>query len=143
MNRQPKKEISKKGHDMNARMKKARETLGISQVKFGEAAGIGVGTIKNIDCDRTEPNMLFFDLLCKAHNINFEWVETGEGDMFCDLSREEKIAKFIGEALSEEDSFKHHLIRILSELDETGWKKLDEAAHALLDAQEQCKSDNS
>lgn len=127
------------GREMNARMKQAMEKTELSQTKFGELAGIGSGTIKNIVYDRTEPNPLFFDLLYKAHNINKEWVETGTGEMFVDQTAEERISEFVGKALAEEGTFKKSLIQILANLDEEGWKKLDEAAKALLDAQEQSK----
>ena len=50
--------------------------------KFGEKAGVGLGVIKNIDYDRAETKTVVIDALCRAHNINVVWFETGEGEMF-------------------------------------------------------------
>lgn len=134
--------VSEKGAGMNSRMKLVRETLGLSQAAFGDGAGVGLGTIKNIDYNKTEPNPLYFGLLCKTYNVNPEWLENGKGEMFRDLSREEKIAAFVGEALADEtDSFKRDLISLLASLDETGWQKLRDAAQVVVDAIERQKKE--
>lgn len=131
--------VTENGSKINERIRLVRETLDISLKKFASDAGLGIGIIQNINYNRTEPNPIYISMLCKAYNINPSWVETGEGEMFNDMTREIKIAQFVGEAMKEESTFKHQLIALLSELDEDGWKKLDEAAHALLDAQEQIR----
>ena len=134
--------VSERGTQMNERMKQVREALGLSQAVFGEGANVGLGTIKNIDYNKTEPNPLYFDLLCKAYNVNSEWLETGQGEMFRDLSREEKIAAFVGEALADEtDSFKRDLISLLASLDEAGWQTLRDAAKVIVDAVQKQKEE--
>ena len=126
------KEISERGTAMNQRMKMVRETLGMSQANFAESADIGLGVIKNIDSNRTEPNDHFYHVLCARYNINRAWLETGEGEMFVEMSRAEKIGRFLSEALADEpDSFRRKLIDILIELDVDGWRKLKEAADVL------------
>ena len=113
--------------EMNARMRLVRETLNMSQVKFGEVAGISVGVIKNIDYNKTEPNPLFFDLLCEAHGINKKWIETGDGEMFRTPSVDEEIAEFVGTALNgNSDPFKRRVLLALSRMDEAGWQKAKE-----------------
>lgn len=126
------KEISECGTAMNQRMKMVRETLGMSQANFAESADIGLGVIKNIDSNRTEPNDHFYNVLCARYNINRAWLETGEGEMFVEMSRAEKIGRFVADVLEDEpDSFRRKLIDILIELDEDGWQKLKEAADVL------------
>jgi DNA-binding XRE family transcriptional regulator len=123
------KEISERGTAMNQRMKMVREALGMSQANFAESADIGLGVIKNIDSNRTEPNDHFYNVLCARYNINRTWLETGEGEMFAEMSRAEKIGRFVAEVLADEpDSFRRKLIDILIELDADGWQKLKEAA---------------
>ena len=126
------KEISERGTAMNQRMKMVREALGMSQANFAESADIGLGVIKNIDSNRTEPNDHFYNVLCARYNINRTWLETGEGEMFVEVSRAEKIGRFVSDVLEDEpDSFRRRLIDILIELDEDGWQKLKEAADVL------------
>ena len=126
------KEISERGTAMNQRMKMVREALGMSQANFAESADIGLGVIKNIDSNRTEPNDHFYNVLCARYNINRTWLETGEGEMFVEMSRAEKIGRFVADVLEDEpDSFRRKLIDILIELDADGWQKLKEAADVL------------
>lgn len=126
------KEISERGTAMNQRMKMVREALGMSQANFAESADIGLGVIKNIDSNRTEPNDHFYNVLCARYNINRTWLETGEGEMFVEMSRAEKIGRFAADVLEDEpESFRRKLIDILIELDADGWQKLKEAADVL------------
>lgn len=49
------------------------------------------------------------------------------GDMFIEMTKDEQIEEFIGDALrNEEDSFKKRLISGLAALDENGWKVLED-----------------
>ena len=126
------KEISERGTAMNQRMKMVREALGMSQANFAESADIGLGVIKNIDSNRTEPNDHFYNVLCARYNINRTWLETGEGEMFVEMSRAEKIGRFVADVLEDEpDSFRRKLIDILIEPEADGWRKLKEAADVL------------
>ena len=62
--------------------------------------------------------------------------------MFADRSLDEKIGRFIAEALSDEsDDFKRRLISILVDLDLDGWRKLREAAELLADLTETDKKE--
>lgn len=126
------KEISERGSAMNMRMRQAREKLNLSQAAFGDGAGVGLGVIKNIDYNRTEPNSLYFDLLCKAYNIDRQWIETGEGEMFRESTQDERIAQFVGKALADKsDKFKVELLDILAGMNEDDWKALKRIADIL------------
>ncbi len=126
------KEISERGSAMNMRMRQAREKLNLSQAAFGDGAGVGLGVIKNIDYNRTEPNSLYFDLLCKAYNIDRQWIETGEGEMFRESTQDERIAQFVGKALADKsDKFKVELLDILGGMNEDDWKALKRIADIL------------
>lgn len=130
-------EVTERGSQMNARMRLARETLNLSQAKFGEAAGVGLGVIKNIDYNKTEPNSLYFDLLCKAHGINKIWLETGDGEMFKTPSIDEEIAEFVGKAMSPgTDPVYRRVLLALARTDESVWQKAKEFLQNLKDAEE-------
>lgn len=112
---------------MNERIKEFRKVLGLSREEFANKLGLkSRGKIENIELGRTSPDEPFLDLICKTYNINPEWLRTGQGEMFIELSKDEQIEDFIGELLSdEEDSFKRRLISGLTALDENGWTVLE------------------
>lgn len=117
---------------INERIRELRERLNISQTEFAENLGSGRGIIKNIEEGRTLPKPQLIDLIARVFNINRTWLETGEGEMFVEMSRAEKIGRFVADVLEDEpDSFRRKLIDILIELDADGWQKLKEAADVL------------
>ena len=124
------------------RIRAIRKTVKLSQTEFGVRLGVGLGVIRNLEAGLTTPSEAQIDLMCNVFTVNPEWLESGRGEMFRDLSREEKIAAFVGEALADEtDSFKRDLISLLASLDETGWQKLRDAAQVVVDAIERQKKE--
>lgn len=67
---------------INDRILLLRETLGLSRKAFGEKIGVSDSVIKNIDYNVTEPKPLLIQQICKVYNVDPDWLETGEGDMF-------------------------------------------------------------
>ena len=139
------KEISERGTAMNQRMKMVREALGMSQANFAESADIGLGVIKNIDSNRTEPNDHFYNILCARYNINREWLETGDGSMFREKSRDEEIAEWAASLGDVGNEFKRRFVYALTKLNEDGWEVIERFAQTLYDEQmaenEQTKKD--
>ena len=139
------KDISEHGALMNGRMKAVREALGMSQANFAEDAGIGLGVIRNIDYNKTEPNPLFFNILIAHYSINEAWLETGEGSMFREKSRDEEIAEWAASLGDVGNEFKRRFVYALTRLDEDGWEVIERFAQTLYDEQmaenEQTKKD--
>ena len=114
------------------RISELRKTLDITQADFAAATNVSRSNLSNIETNRFNITDRFLADVCRVYNVNREWLDTGEGEMFRDTSREEAIAQFVGEALADEsDPFKTNLISILAELDENGWNTLKEAAKLL------------
>lgn len=111
---------------MNERLKKLRKTLDLTQKEFGERIGVKGNTIAQYEIGRNEPVDSVFSLICREFNVNEEWLRTGKGDMFIEMSKDDQIAEFVGNLLrDEEDSFKRRLISGLAALDENGWDVLE------------------
>ena len=72
--------------NINERIKKTRKQLKLSQDEFGKRLGVSRGVITNIEFNKTEPKSLFIDLLCREFNVNENWLRTGEGKMFVQLT---------------------------------------------------------
>ena len=64
------------------RFKQMREALGKTQTEFGVGIGVSRSVIKNIEYGVTQPTKLFLNHLCEVYNVNLNWLETGEGEMF-------------------------------------------------------------
>lgn len=111
---------------MKDRLKKLRKTLDLTQQAFADRIGMKQNTIAQYEMGRTIPSDAIIFSICREFNVNENWLRTGEGDMFMEMSRDEQIEKFIGDLLhGEEDSFKRRLISGLAALDENGWKVLE------------------
>ena len=125
------------------RLKELRKTLKLSQTKFGEGIGVGLGVIRNLEDGITEPSTALVDLMSKVYNVDVVWLETGDGEMFRKMTRREKIAAFVSEALADEpDSFKSDLILTLSALSDDGWRKLREVIRDFKKAEEKIRQDS-
>ena len=125
------------------RLKELRKTLKLSQTKFGEGIGVGLGVIRNLEDGITEPSTALVDLMSKVYNVDVVWLETGDGEMFRKMTRREKIAAFVSEALADEsDSFRSDLILTLSALSDDGWRKLREVIQDFKKAEEKIRQDS-
>lgn len=112
---------------MHERLRKLRKTLDLTQQEFAEKLGIKRSTMATYESGRNEPIDAVISLICREFNVNEEWLRTGKGEMFIQLSRNEEIAEFVGQLMSDEDdSFKKRLISGLAALDENGWKVLED-----------------
>ena len=118
--------------NIGERIKELRKALKLSQTEFGVNIGVGLGVVRNLESSITLPSPAQIDLIVRVFNVNRAWLETGEGEMFVEMSRAEKIGRFVADVLEDEpDSFRRKLIDILIELDADGWQKLKEAADVL------------
>lgn len=116
---------------LNERLKKLRKILDMTQQEFADKVGTPRDNIGGYETGRRKPSDAVISLICKTDfsrgRVNENWLRTGEGDMFTEMSRDEQIEKFVGDLLhGEEDSFKRRLISGLAALDENGWKVLED-----------------
>ena len=126
--------------DIKDRIRELRKETKLSQTDFAERLGCGRGVIKGIEEGQTELKPALADLICRTYNCDRVWLETGEGEMFRKLSRDEQIADFVGKALADDSGdFRTQLISVLAALDDVGWYKLEEAAKAIKEAEEKIK----
>lgn len=124
------------------RLRELRKAVGLSQTKFGEKVGVGLGVIRNLEDGLTSPSTAFLDLICRTYGCSIIWLETGEDEMFREMTMNEQIADFVGGILSDRgDQFQKKVIQILSSLDAEGWKALNDFLEALDRAKEQQKKE--
>ena len=119
---------------MKDRIREARKALGLSREKFAEGLGLASrGRIENIELGRVEADDTFIRLICQVYKINYDWLTTGEGEMFgAPDTRDEEIMAFVGEALADESAdFRVQLLHVLSRLTEQQWDTLADIAELL------------
>ena len=111
--------------ELKDRIKCLRNNQKLSQTEFGESLGAGIGAIKNLEAGITTLKPAMADLICRLYNVDPVWLETGQGEMFRKLSRQEQIADFVGKALTDDSGdFRSQLISILAPLADVSWYKL-------------------
>ena len=125
---------------MDTRIKELRKSLKLSQTDFGKHLGVSRDVINNIENKRVAPTEPIIKLLISEYNVNRAWLETGEGNMFNDLSRDAEIAEYIGSVLAdEEDSFQKRLISALSKMTVEEWEVLEKLVTRLAENEENKK----
>lgn len=124
------------------RLRELRKAVGLSQTKFGEKVGVGLGVIRNLEDGLTSPSTAFLDLICRTYGCDQIWLETGEGEMFRTPTRDEQITDFVGKTLfgDGDSDFAKQLLSILAALDDNGWKTLKAAAEVLKKAEDDAKN---
>ncbi len=119
---------------MNQRIKELRKTLGLTLERFGEALGVQKSAVSKWERGENSVPDQMFKSICREFDVNEEWLRTGEGKMFKELSRSEKIAVFLTDVLKDEDdSFRKQFIEAFSELDLNDWKVLEGICNNILE----------
>lgn len=112
--------------DVSERVTLLRKTLKLSQSSFGESIGVSRDVIKNIDNKLVPPKPLLLQQICKMHNVNPRWLETGEGEMFLPMDEDDKLYEFVDRVCAMDgDAFKKRLFNALANLSESGWEALE------------------
>lgn len=114
-------------NSINDRFKELRIACKKSQDEWGKILGISKSGISDIENGRrnvTDQHLIMLGNWAEFP-VNIEYLRTGTGEMFRQLSRSEVIADFAGKLMKdEEDSFRRRLIEALAELDEKEWEVL-------------------
>ena len=129
--------------NIGERIKELRKALKLSQTEFGVNIGVGLGVVRNLESSITLPSPAQIDLIVRVFNVNRTWLETGEGEMFVEMSRAEKIGRFVADVLADKpESFRHWLVGVLIDLDDDGWQLLEDAAKLFAGYSEQKKKED-
>ena len=117
---------------MNTRIKMIRETLNLTQDAFGKRIGSARNTIANYETGNRTPSNAVFTSICKEFNVNEDWLRTGEGEMFIELSRKDKIMAWATEALSgESEDYRNRFVDALDALSVDDWEVLANMAETM------------
>ncbi len=104
---------------LGERLRYARRKNGYTQESLAAAIGVSRGVIYNLEKNKTEPQTIVLNAICRTLKINAEWLLRGKGDM-SDTSEVSQSAEVLSE-----------LYRIAQELSETEQLYLLETVKAL------------
>ena len=122
---------------MNERIKELRKTLRLTQQEFADALSVKRNTVATYEMGRNEPIDAVVALICKTFNVNEEWLRTGEGEMFEQMTEQQKLLKYTGMLLKDKDSAIVNAIQSFivtyEQLDDTSKATLEKIAQQFID----------
>lgn len=111
------------------RIKKLRETLGLTLESFGEKVGVTRGAISNIEKGNRNLTEQMTKSICREFGVDYIWLTTGEGEMFPDADIELMAA--IDRIMADETDVRRNFFKFLSSLSkeevETMYKIMQDA----------------
>ena len=119
---------------MKDRIKELRKNKKLTQAEFGERIGVKGNTITTYENGSRVPSEAVIKSICRVFNVNEDWLRTGRGDPYIQLSRDEELAQFFGDVMKGEDpDFRRRLLSVMSRLTTDEWALLERMAWKLVD----------
>ena len=120
------------------RVKEVRKSLNLTMEQFGNKLGVTKVAISNIEKEKRNLTEQMSRAICREFNVREEWLKTGEGEMYQQLSEDEEIAGIVSDLLEEgkDNAFYGIILEIAktyNELSPASQKVLTEAAEKLAD----------
>ena len=106
---------------MNERIRQLRKELGLTLEKFGEKIGVSRSAMGNIENGVRGVTDQMFKSICREFNVREEWLRTGEGEMFVQMNRDERVADIVKKALASDDEFVINTFTALGQLTPAEW----------------------
>lgn len=114
------------------RVKELRKQVNLTQQAFADRLNLKRNTVGSYEVNVVEPSDRTISDICREFNVNETWLRTGEGEMFNQITRSEKITSFLTEITEDEgDDFKRRFVEMLAELEPEDWKLLERMAEKL------------
>lgn len=114
------------------RIKAVRKQKGYTQQQLGDAIGVKQNTIAQYEINRNIPNGAAILAICKEFGVDRIWLETGAGEPFRPMDRDEEIAAVLSRAISHNDTAKERLIRAFSRLPDDMFVKAEEILNEIV-----------
>jgi transcriptional regulator with XRE-family HTH domain len=119
------------------RLKKLRKELDLTQQAFADKIGMKQNTIAQYEMGRTTPSDAIIFSICREFGVDENWLRTGEGKMFEELTDQQKVMKYTGMLLRDTDSVVANAIQSFivtyEQLDDTSKATLEKIALQYID----------
>lgn len=107
--------------NLNSRLKEVRLNLGLSQEDFGKKIGLTRSAVSKLETNSRGVTKQTIKTISREFNVNENWLKTGEGNMFIELSKSELAANVVGRLLSEDDEFVKSVFIALGQMSKDEW----------------------
>lgn len=102
---------------MNQRVKAVRKDQKMTQVEFGKKLRLSKNYLSNIETGLYPISDKFIDEMCHTFHVNENWLRTGDGDMYMEMTKEEKIADIAARMYKDDGSeYRQILIEAVMEV---------------------------
>lgn len=113
---------------INERIKEARLSTGLSQIKFGAKIGISSSGMSKLESGENNPSDQTIKLICSEFGISREWLETGEGEM---KAPDPTASQMVMRVMRGQNEYAQHVMAAFATLDDSEWEKLKELVDKL------------
>lgn len=105
----------------------------MSQEAFGAKLGVTGAAISRIESgDRAVTDQVILSI-CREFQVDEHWLRTGEGEMIRPMSRNDELARFLGQVITDDDDFKRTLLTVMSRMTTDEWAMLERKAWELVE----------
>lgn len=111
---------------------------GYTKTAFAKKINVSQPFISQVVTGTASPSDRTIADICREYDVNEDWLRTGRGDPYIQLSRDEELAQFFGEVMKGEDpDFRRRLLSVMSRLTTDEWALLEQMAWKLVDELQQ------
>ena len=122
---------------MNERIRELRLALGLNQSEFGARIGLRQTSIANYEKGLRQPLDAVITSICREFGVNEEWLRTGEGPQFVEITRAEQIQQMVDDIMRDHpEAFRRRFVTALAGLDDHGWIALENFIDSITDQEE-------
>lgn len=122
---------------MNERIRELRLVLGLNQSEFGARIGLRQTSIANYEKGLRQPLDAVITSICREFGVNEEWLRTGEGPQFIEITRAEQIQQMVDDIMRDHpEAFRRRFVTALAGLDDKGWIALENFIDSITDQEE-------
>ena len=123
---------------MNERIRELRLALGLNQSEFGARIGLRQTSIANYEKGLRQPLDAVITSICREFGVNEEWLRTGEGPQFIEITRAEQIQQMVDDIMRDHpEAFRRRFVTALAGLDDHGWIALEKFIDSITDQEEE------
>ena len=103
---------------MNSRIAHIRKYSGLNQQEFADKIGLTKNYVSLMETGARNPSDRTISDICREFGVDRIWLETGVGEPFRPVNRNEEIAAILGRAIVNNDTARDRLIRAFCQLPE-------------------------
>lgn len=112
--------------NISTRLTKLLDSLNITKTAFAKEIGLSQPFVSNLCAGATKPSDRTIADICRVFRVSEQWLRTGEGPMYVEQSRAEKIAAFLSDVMADTpESIRAVVVSSLADLDLEDWQAID------------------